>query len=312
VTINIGLSPAVLLVAGVWAILAIVPDGPDELSMAGGLQGYPVELVKARTVDAWALAESEWVLEGHILPDRVWESDEAERIGKERVAPFFPEWNGYLGKALLVPKFQVTAITHRRDRPIFYTPLAGSFEADNMGKVIREACFFELAQRIVPGLVVDCNIPYGNRVNTGVVYKVKKRGRGDDSLLRNLLIGALGASLARLVIAVDDDINIYNQDDIWWAVSTRLNTRTGIVRAPAGAAATGYVLADWAARAGETEGGEGIAVDATSPFDGRASFRRAHYPSDSVDLSRHFSGEQLAKIRAQQSEWARYLAEIGG
>jgi len=306
VTVNIGVSPAVMLVAGVWALHMIVPDGSDEVGIAGALQGFPVGLCKARTVDAYAIADSEWVLEGYIVPDKVWESEEAEKLGKPRTAPFFPEWSGYLSRAIVTPRFQVTAVTHREDRPIFYTPLAASFEADNMSKVLREACFYEFAQRFAAGLVVDCNIPYGNKVNTGVVYKVKKRSAGDDVLLKNLLAAVLNVSMARLVVAVDDDVNIYNADEVWWAVVTRMNTRSGIIHAPVGSASTGYMVR------GEGEGAEGIAFDATSPFEARQSLVRAHYPSDSVDLSRHFSREDIARIRAQQSEWARWLAEIGG
>ena len=306
VTVNIGVSPAILLVAGVWALHMIVPDGSDEIGIAGAIQGSPVALTKAETVDAYAIADSEWVLEGYIIPDKVWESEEAEKLGKPRVAPFFPEWSGYMSRAIVTPRFQVTAITHRKDRPVFYAPLAVSFEADNMSKVLREACFYEFAQRIASGLVIDCNIPYGNKPNTGVVYKIKKRGSGDDIMLKTLLSAALSTSMARLIIAVDDDVNIYNADEIWWAVVTRMNTSKGIIHAPDGSASTGYMVR------GEGQGSEGIAIDATAPFESRQGLVRAHYPCDNVELSKHFSKEDLLKIRGQQSEWAKWLAEIGG
>jgi len=310
-TINIGVAPAVMMMAAAYAIHTVVPDGTDELAIAGSLQDKPVELCHAKTVDAYAIANSEWVIEGYALPERIFETDEAEKLGKAQVTPFTPEWGGYLGKALKPPKFQVTAITHRKDQPIFYTPLAASFDNENLSKSIREACFYDIAEGIAPGLVTDVNIPYGIRANSGAVYQVKKRFAGDDSFTKNILACALSASMSRLIIAVDDDVNIYSADDILWAIATRANTQTGFNKAPPGAAAVGYILSEYAARTG-TGGSEGIAIDATAPYAARISFKRAHYPSDTCDMSRWFSESEIATIRAKQTEYAQFLADIGG
>ena len=100
-TVNINPPPAVQLVAGTWNVRTIVPHGSDEVGIAGAFQGAPVKFVKAKTVDAYAMADSEIVLEGYLEPysENVWESDEAEKLGKQGLAkaPFFPEWVGYLG-----------------------------------------------------------------------------------------------------------------------------------------------------------------------------------------------------------------------
>ena len=310
-TINIGVAPAVMMMAAAYAIHTVVPDGTDELAIAGALQDKPVELCKAKTVDAYVIANSEWVIEGYALPEKIFETDEAEKIGKAQMTPFTPEWGGYLGKALKPPKFLVTAITHRKDRPIFYTPLAASFENENLSRSIREACFYDIAEGIAPGLVTDVNIPYGIRANSGAVYQVKKRFGGDDSFTKNILTCALSASMSRFVAAVDEDVNIYNSDDILWAIASRANTQTGFNKAPPGSAAVGYILSEYAARTG-TGGGEGIAIDATAPYAARPGFKRAHYPSDTVDVSKWFSEKEIAAIRAKQSEYARFLADIGG
>jgi 4-hydroxy-3-polyprenylbenzoate decarboxylase len=310
-TINIGAPPAVMIMAAAYSIHVVVPDGADELAIAGALQKAPIEICPAKTIDAYAIAESEWVIEGYALPEKVFESEEAEQLGKSRAAPFLPEWNGYLSKALKPPKFQVTAITHRKDRPIFYTPLPTSFENENMSKSIREACFYDLAEGIAPGLVTDVNIPYGIRVNSGVVYQVEKRFSGDDSFVKNILTCALGASMSRFIAAVDDDINIYSSDDILWAIATRTNTQTGLHKAPVGAAAVGYALNEYAARTG-CGGSEGMTIDATAPYAARSSFKRAHYPSDTIDVSKWLSEAEIAAIRARQSEYAQFLADIGG
>src|SRR5205807_1731231 len=81
----------------------------NELGAAGAVQGFPIRIVKATTVDAWAVADSELVLEGHLYPrDKRYETAEAEAADKQGKFPFHPEWAGYMGKAYRAPTFHVT------------------------------------------------------------------------------------------------------------------------------------------------------------------------------------------------------------
>ena len=169
-TINISAPPAAMVVAGSSFLHSIVPIGADELGFAGALQGFPIDICKAKTVDAYAIANSEWVIEGYVEPaQRVWESEEAEKLGQWGVAPLFPEWTGVLGRAYKFPKFQATAITHVRDKPIFSTPLARSFENDIVYGMFWQACFWELAERLIPGFVTDVNALKGVLGGTGLI-----------------------------------------------------------------------------------------------------------------------------------------------
>lgn len=136
-----------MLMAATSALHSIIPYGSDEIGIAGALQRSPVEIAKGKTVDAWVIANAEWVIEGYVTSNRVWEIEEAEKIGKSHVAPFFPEWTGYLGRAGEGFKSQSTAITHRKEKPIFYDPLAHRFETKNLSSPFREACYYEQAER---------------------------------------------------------------------------------------------------------------------------------------------------------------------
>lgn len=310
--ICIGTPPSVSMVAATAFIHALVPYGSDELGIAGALQGSPVEICRAKTVDSYVLARSEWVIEGYCLPEMVYESEEAERRGEGSDVPFFPEWHRYMGKAGKHFKFQATAITHRKDRPIFYTPLADSFELDNMNNPLFEACFYDLAERVNPGLVVDVNILPSFMVNCGVVFQVSKKSKADEGALRNFLQIALAAAHQRLAVAVDEDIDIYSTDDVMWAVLTRASSETGIFKGfsgPPSEATTPGVIAGLIP-AGEYGGG--IGIDATLKFEQKESFKRARYPVDRVDLGRWLSPEQIASVQARQSEYARTLARMGG
>lgn len=312
ITINIGIPPAVIMLAGTMTVHAIMPEGVDELGVAGAIQGFPVELSKAKTVDAYAIANSEWVIEGYVSTEKVWETEESERLKKRRVAPLFPEYSGYLGRATNTFKFQATAITHRKDRPIFYTPLANSYEDENFGTPLREACFYELAHRIAPGLVKDVSILHAFKADFGAIFQVKKRSAADDAYPRNIVAAAIPAATLRLAIIVDEDINIYDAEDVLWAITTRANLKTGVFTgAPGSIGMTALPFAD-AAREQDAWSEGGMVIDATVPFRAKDRFPRTHYPVDRVNLTKWFSPEELAGVRAQQSTHARFLASIGG
>jgi 4-hydroxy-3-polyprenylbenzoate decarboxylase len=287
---------------------SIVPCGEDELGFAGALQGSPVEIVKAKTVDAYAIASSEWVIEGYWMPDRIWETDEAEKIGKSDVATFFPEWSGYMGRARKVFKFQVTAITHRKESPIFFAPLAHGFEADNMVAPFREASFYEMAQRILPGFVVDVNIPFALKRGGGIVFQVRKRRPMDEGFQRNILLSALAESPGLAwAIAVDDDVDIYNSDELLWAITTRANPKTDFFSGPEGSVGGGMTPSE--IEKGIFHGG--TCIDATVSFFQKDKFERAHYPVDKIDLRKWFSEEEIKSVRAIQCEYAKVLAKRG-
>jgi 4-hydroxy-3-polyprenylbenzoate decarboxylase len=289
-----------------------VPVGSDELGIAGALQDSPIGIVPAKTVDAYSIAHSEWVIEGYVdTTERTWETDEAEEIGKPGIAPTMPEWAGYMGKAIRPFKFQATAITRRKDRPIFYTPLADSFESDFLSSVFREACFFELAERLIPGLVIDVNTLPGTHSNTSIIYQVKKRRGSDDAYLRNILSAAIISSPGlQLAIGVDEDIDIYSANDVWWAVGTRVNAETDIVKAVGGLGVGFYPTKSSSDRREISHGG-GLIIDATAPFALKQGFERAKYPVDRIDLRKWFSEADIAAIEEAQSEYARLKAKMG-
>jgi 4-hydroxy-3-polyprenylbenzoate decarboxylase len=316
-TINICTPPAVLVAAAGGGIHTVIPPGASELDIAGGIQGSPIEIVKAKTVDAYAIANSEWVIEGYVdTTKRIWETEESEKIGKAGVAPLFPEWPGFLGRANRTWKFQATAITHRKDRPIFYTPLTHTFEHDILMAPLLEACYFELADRLIPGLVSDVHILPCTAVSANVIYQIKKRRRADDGFQRNILRIALSASIGlRLAVIVDEDVDIYSADEIVWAMTTRVDPETGIIIGGGGKRA-GLLPIERFNYDGTMNDAPlllygGIGVDATVPFEAKWALERAHYPVDKVDLRKWFSEEDIAKARAMQHDYARMLATTG-
>lgn len=313
-TVNINPSPAVGIVAGTWNVRTIVPHGSDELGIAGAFQGAPVGLVKAKTVDAYAIANAEIVLEGYLEPysENVWESNEAERLGKQGSpkAPFFPEWVGYLGTSWKVRKLKVTAITMRKDKPIYYTPLAAGLEYAGFD-LLREATFFELAERVAPGICVDVFIPDYFKWGSGVIFQIRKERAQDEGFQRNILMSALAdAPGMRMAIAVDEDVDIYNADDIMWALESRVDPDKDILKLPRGSRGIAAQPSELRERGvGGWEGG--MALDATKPFNIVNNFTRPHYPVDKIDLKKWFTEEQIKNVRLMQTDYAKALAKRG-
>lgn len=303
-TINSCPSPAVQAVANGGVIPLAIPMGSDELAIAGSMQGAPVEICKAKTVDAYAIANSEWVIEGYIDTSQVvWESEEGEKRG-DFSAPFFPEGHGHLGRARTTYKFQATAITHRKDSPILYAPVGHSFEIPNMATLINDAALCDLLNRQWPGLVIDVNVLPSMMGWLGVVIQVRKQRKRTEEHIKNLILTAWTfCSILRVVVVVDEDVDIYNADELIWALCTRVNVKDDLIVMPPGTS--------WAGTKGRTIGPTApvwrMGFDATVPLEYKWQYWRGEFPE--VELGKWFTRDEIARVRTLQSEYAKVLAE---
>ncbi len=313
-TVNI-CPPAAVELMSIGSLAPVAFPNPDEIGMAGAIQGSPVALVKAKTVDAYAVANSEWVIEGYIVPyERVWESAEAEKSGRQGDTPFHPEWARYLGRAYRGRKFEITAVTRRKDKPLYYVPFFGSMEGIHP---FVEAAFYKLSDIIAPGFVTDVSNFLGLTAWSGIVFQCKKRRRSDEGLQRNILAAAMGAVRGlRLAMIVDEDVNIHQPEDLFWALTTRVNPDTDILRGFAGRGQSYQPAERMAAGAGAGtvtptsifEGG--IGIDATAPLNAQEHFTRPRY-NVNIDLTKWLTEGEIGKIRANQREYMRWLGESG-
>ena len=98
VAVALGGSPVVT-----YASTAPMPPEVDELLLAGFLGNDSVDIVKARTVDLFVPAESDFVIEGYIDPD------------ESRIEGPFGDHTGFYSPADDYPVFHVTCITRRSD-----------------------------------------------------------------------------------------------------------------------------------------------------------------------------------------------------
>ncbi|MGH7906426.1 MAG: UbiD family decarboxylase [Candidatus Binataceae bacterium] len=321
ITMCFGVPPSCTLMAGAGFDYIILPQGCDELGVAGAVQGSPVRLVRARTVDAMALADAEIVLEGYVDPrDRRYETAEAEKAGVQGRYHFHPEWAGYMGKSYKAPTFHVTAVTTRDPSAKLLVHVLGVHMLDdnNIDTTVREAAIFELCNRMQPGIVQDVNIPYSMTDWGGCIIQVRKRNRVDEGWQRNFLSAVLSTSQGmRLAIAVSEDVDIYDMDDIMWCLTTRVNPKTDILNPIPGGRGQTFMPAErmtagekqWTASNTQFEGGMGI--DATVPFGYENDFMRPVYPVDRVQAEDFFSEESLRNARSRMRGWVLSLARTG-
>ena len=103
VAIVVGAPPNVA-----YTSVTSLPYGVDELAVASGIAGEPLEVVKCKTVDLVVPAHSEIVIEGKISINR--------KVGSAS----FGEYTGYMCSGVGSRDYfmEVTCITHRK-RPIF-------------------------------------------------------------------------------------------------------------------------------------------------------------------------------------------------
>ena len=202
VAIVIGHHPAVVM-----GCCAEGPVGMNELETAGGLLGEPLEVVKAETVDLQVPARAEIIIEGVI--DRPMD-------GPSATDGPFGEYTWYYGGVQPCYQMRVTAITMRRDA--IYHDLDPAHPEHNLAKIPgAEASIYEAVKKVVPS-VKAVHLPM-----SGVLYHVyvsiDKRVQGEGKLAG---IGALaGHTWATTVVVVDDDVDVFNEADVLWAIATR-------------------------------------------------------------------------------------------
>lgn len=188
-----------------------IPYGVDELTVAGGIAGEPVKLVKCKTVDVEVPANAEIVIEGIIPTDLL-----------EREAPF-GEYTGYMGGELMAPFMNVTCITHRKN-PIFVAFLSQfpPSESSKLRQIATEAIYYK-------HLKYDCSLPNIQEVafhesSGSWQYCVIRMNKTHPSQPWKALYSAanLDNHIGKIIIVVDDDIDARDPNSVNWALSFRM------------------------------------------------------------------------------------------
>jgi len=209
-TLNVGVGPGLHFAAATPAEAA--PADTDELGIASEFHGAPLELVRGTKSDVEMVAHAMYALECEMIPGEL--TDEGP----------FAEVTGYYARREPRPKVHVRAL-HRRRRPIFQTILSGKEVYNSVG-LLGEANVLALLQRQVPG-VRDVYFSHGG---SGFYHAVVSIAQTRAGWSKQAILAAFAAfPPLKMVTVVDDDVDIRNASDVEWAMSTRLDPRTGII-----------------------------------------------------------------------------------
>lgn len=216
ITINVGLDPAITI--GATFEPPTTPLGYNELWVAGALRNQPVELVDGVSVSEKAIARSEFVIEAEIMPNQTMQEDINTNTGK--AMPEFPGYDGDANPAVNVVK--VKAITHRKDNPIMQTTIGPSEEHVSMAGIPTEASILELVDKAIPGKVVNVYNPPAGGGKLMTILQIHKETEADEGIQRQAAILALSAfKELKTVILVDEDVDIFDMNDVIWTLNTR-------------------------------------------------------------------------------------------
>lgn len=215
ISISIGVDPAIEITSCFEP--PTTPLGFDELSIAGALRQQPVKLCKCLTIDEKAIANAEYVIEGEVIPGVRVREDKNTNTGYA-----MPEFPGYTGKASdecwLI---KVKAVTHRR-HPVMQSCIGPSMEHVSMAGICTEASIFDLVEKAMPGRLQNVYAHPSGGGKYMVIMQIKKNGISDEGRQRQAALLAFSAfSELKHVILVDEDVDIYDTDDVLWAMNTR-------------------------------------------------------------------------------------------
>jgi UbiD family decarboxylase len=213
VAFAVGNHPADFLAA-----LAVTPP-LDEIHVMGGVRGAAVPIVKCRTIDAYVPADAELVLEGYLDPRGLVEPE----------GPY-GEYIGYYGVLKRNPVFHLTAITRRHDALFQTVTIGGSrigrTDTAQLGAAKTEAAVWSaLRQAIREPVAVCCTGSSGGMYNVRASLKQRYPGEARNA------IAAVFCSTADVkhVIVVDEDIDVFSDEEIDWAMATRFQADRDLV-----------------------------------------------------------------------------------
>jgi len=207
----IGADPAIM-----FAAACPLPNGMDEMMLAGFLRKKSVELVKCKTIDLEVPAEAEIVLEGYV------------EEGEMRLEGPFGDHTGFYSRAKDFPVFHVTCMTHRKN-PVYVTTVVGRAPMEDcyMGKAI-ERIFLPMIQKQFPEITDIC-LPWEGAFHNCLIVSIKKSYPEQGKKIIHAIWGLGQMMFSKMVIVLDHDTNIQDLKEVSWRVFNNMDPKRDMV-----------------------------------------------------------------------------------
>jgi UbiD family decarboxylase len=238
--IVVGLHPLVGLAA-----LSYPPAEVSKLEVAGGLFQAPLEVARCETIDLAVPAWAEIVIEGEILAGT-----------REPEGPF-GEFTGYFSSRSTEHVFVARAI-RMRERPWFQSIASGRAPDHVLPLgVLREVEIMNALSRVIPN-VRAVHVPTSGCSSFTAFVSITQTRPGEAKHAIPIVLGV--DHYLKLVVVVDDDIDVFDESDVLWALATRVQADRDLVVI---AGSLGAILDPSASAQGLTAK---LGIDATRPF----------------------------------------------
>jgi 4-hydroxy-3-polyprenylbenzoate decarboxylase len=210
VAVALGPDPALA-----FSATAPMPEGLDELMLAGFLRRDRVELIKCVTIDMEVPANAQIILEGYVEP------------GERRREGPFGDHTGFYSHPDDYPVFHLTCITHRK-KPVYLTTVVGvpPMEDYYLGKA-SERIFLPLIKKTLPE-IVDMHFPAAGIFHNIVLISIDKRYPGHARKIMNACWGLGQLMFSKTIIVVDKDVDVQNEAEVAWIVGTHYDPERDI------------------------------------------------------------------------------------
>ena len=222
------------------------PPEVRKYEIIGGLFGAPYRVARCGTADLEVPAGAEIVIEGEILAHQ-----------HEPEGPF-GEFTGYASYRSTQNVFVAKRIQMRRDA-MFHSIASGtSNDHILISCVTREGEILNALRRNLPN-VRAVHVPTITCGALMAIVSMKKTAQGQP---QQAIMAALGTEFyTKIVVVVDEDVDIFDLSDVMWAVATRTRADRDLVFIPG---AMGAILDPTSDP--ETHTLTKIGIDATKPL----------------------------------------------
>jgi 4-hydroxy-3-polyprenylbenzoate decarboxylase len=193
-----------------YCATAPMPEGLDELLLAGFLSRSRIEMVKCVTVDLEVPASSHIVLEGYVDP------------GERRREGPFGDHTGLYSQPDDFPVFHLTCMT-RRKKPTYLTTVVGvpPMEDYYLG-LASERIFLPMIRKTLPE-IVDMHFPAEGIFHNLVIVSIDKRYPGHARKIMNAFWGLGQLMFSKTIVVVDRDVDVHDSSQVAWIVGTHMD-----------------------------------------------------------------------------------------
>jgi UbiD family decarboxylase len=188
--------------------LNVSPFGEDDYAVIGSVAGEPLRVTASESwgEELMVPADADLVIEGEIPP------------GVREVEGPFGEFPGTYGPQRVRWVINVTAVTRRSDA-VYQDIFVGHRDNWVLGSFPKEGSIFNRIKGVVP-TVQAVHLPTSGVGRFHCYISIDKKVDGESKQAALIALGTV--DFVKHVVVVDSDIDVFREEEVLWAVATRV------------------------------------------------------------------------------------------